>query len=1353
MRNTAQYTDASSQSLASRIHGRSLPQTSLFQRSLWFLQQLDEQSLWVTSTIDWRVPIDINTLKKCLRWLEIRYPILRSKFNRLPWGEIEQSIDYDTPLTIQPATTEQSLQKTIDFSTEPSTQFFLEHGTGQQDRLVIRLHRIIADEVSGHLLTHALIDIYTRLQRGDPVSAATHLHDGMLTYPEYAQEQRTAILRGDYQAAIHYWQKQLAVQCPALNLPFDFSRMRSRSKLDSHQRCTLPPITLEKLISLASQWKSLSPNQAADPILILRSVYAILLYRYTGQNDIRIGLFNTGRSSHGQEMPGLAKMIGPLENIQISTCALHSTDSCFEIMQKLAAQDHAAAPHANLPFEHLLERLNADGTQKHTMPFEVAFAHRQHPPFDHDPAWIQKIQIETDAILNAAICMEVRSDPNGELQLNIQYASTLFKADTIARLQADFITLLNQVIANPARQLHQLELVTQSALEQLSAPWPDQHYTDTPVHRLIEDQAQQQAERVAVICEDQLLTYKTLDQRANQLAHYLIHTGICTESRVGVALRRSTELIIALLAVFKAGGTLVPIDPTHPEQRIAYVLEDAQVALIITDGILQTPPTIQHPHKLRQLDLTQFDWQAWPKTSAHSAIHPKQLAYMIYTSGSTGAPKAVAVAHGALSLHCQATAALYDMSSESRELHFLSISFDGAHERWIVPLLAGGCVILRPDTIWSAAETHAACARHGVNNAGFPTSYLQQLAAWKAPDARSATTARLRLISFGGEGMPRHSYAQVQQNLAPAWLINGYGPTETVISPLAWKARAQENFDGLFAPIGRAVGARRAYVLDQDLNPVPIGIAGELYIGGACLARGYHNRPGATAERFLPDPFSGDGGRMYKTGDQVRWRTDGVIEFLGRLDTQVKIRGFRIELGEIEAVLRQQPGVQAAAATVHTTAQGKKLIGYVIPDNNTPMNVASLRAALALRLPDYMVPSLLLSLEALPLSPTGKLDRQALPIPATQTKHLIPPSTPLEQQLVKIWQEILHVDPIGITDNFFDLGGDSLSALQIVNAMNTSLPTQNIQLVDIFNYPDIQQLAHAISHAPEIPFSTLTTAHSEVVRLQQSGTRPMLYCFPGLLVSTREYNALIQHLGSNQPATGFICHSLSRINSTHGTATQVETLAQTYADYICTHSAGQPCFLLGWSWGGILAYETARLLQNKVDIKFIGMLDVCALDAEFAIGSEQPLAPDVRTPLQQSVDVWLTQSCMRPQWLELLARMDATVYTQFLHYINNSPESLPLDGPAVGSREHIFWNLMDNALVFRHYQLRPLNCPIHVWIAEDSLLRGMNVIDWHTYSNQVIKVEKIADTTHLEIIRHPRFHTSFAESIAESLHS
>ncbi|MDU1671327.1 MAG: amino acid adenylation domain-containing protein, partial [Bradyrhizobium sp.] len=477
------------------------------------------------------------------------------------------------------------------------------------------------------------------------------------------------------------------------------------------------------------------------------------------------------------------------------------------------------------------------------------------------------------------------------------------------------------------------------------------------------------------------LSYGALERRANRLAHHLIALGLAPDQRVAVVVERTEATMLALLAVLKAGGAYVPLDPELPPERIAYVLRDSG-ALFLLSGARD----VAAPNDVSRVDLGGFDFESGPDHSPQPRLHPENVAYVIYTSGSTGRPKGVAVAHGPLAMHCRATAALYQIDDRSCELHFLSLAFDGAHERWLTVLSHGARLVMRDAELWTPEQTVETARAHGVTHLGLPPAYLQQVADWVE---QSGNPPPVRLYSFGGEAMPKAGFDKVKRTLKPQILINGYGPTETVVTPLVWKVDGSADCDKAYAPIGVPVGSRTAYILDGQLNLIPAGAAGELYIGGAGLARGYHAKPGLTAERFLPDPFSSaPGARLYRTGDLARWDADGVIEYLGRGDDQVKVSGFRIELGEIQSALSSEQAVAQAAVLAMPGVAGNQLIAYVAPrDARNAVGAsaerlsASLVASLRRSLPAYMLPARIIVLDHLPTLSSGKVDRKALPAP------------------------------------------------------------------------------------------------------------------------------------------------------------------------------------------------------------------------------------------------------------------------------------------------------------------------------------------------------------------------------------
>jgi amino acid adenylation domain-containing protein len=848
-------------------------------------------------------------------------------------------------------------------------------------------------------------------------------------------------------------------------------------------------------------------------------------------------------------------------------------------------------------------------------------------------------------------------------------------------------------------------------------------------------------ERPAVLFDGEILTRGALDARAAALAAGLAARGIGRGDRVAVALDRSPDLIVALLGVLRAGAAFLPLDPAYPAARVQMMLADAAIADCLTTPAIAERLAL--PAGIARLDPAALRTAA-PAGPACAMPEPGDPAYLIYTSGSTGTPKGVLVEHGPLAMHCRTTAAAYAMGEASRELHVLSFAFDGAHERWMTPLMAGGCIVLRGPALWTAAETLAQIRRHRVTHAGFPTSFIGQLAEWAE---RLGAAPSVEVYSFGGEGMARETFARLGRALKPRLLINGYGPTECVISPLIWRVPPDATFDEPYAPIGGPVGARAAYVLGPDLDPVGEGETGELYIGGG-LARGYWRQPALTAERFLPDPFADGGGRMYRTGDRVWRRPDGSLAFAGRADDQVKIRGHRIEIGEVEAALRGLPGVAEAVVLRRDGPAGAYLAGYVVPAPGRRLEAGRLRAGLARTLPEPMVPASLTLLDRLPVTANGKLDRNALPDPAADDRRGRPPGNATERRLAGIWSEVLGF-PVRVADRrFFELGGDSLSALRLVARLRLIAPRGGIGVADLLRDPTIAELAARI----EAGAASAEDGPAALVRLsagRPGSGRPLLVLFPGLLVSTREYEPLVAHLGPEQEAHGFLCASL--VEDVRPLPAVAE-LAAAYAERVralMRDRAGR-CVFLGWSWGGVLAYETARLLGPDFPLDWVGMLDACGLEPNFAPGAGRPLGPEERAAHAAMLAAWLERAPMRPHWEALRARMDPEAEAQFLRFLAAEPQPLPADGPEVGSRERMLWTLVDHAIQFRALRLEPGAVPIRSFVAADSLARGLPVIDWAPLTGRLLAVETVPETDHLDIVLSPHLHARLAGLTAAS---
>ncbi|RJL13071.1 amino acid adenylation domain-containing protein [Paracoccus siganidrum] len=1051
-----------------------------------------------------------------------------------------------------------------------------------------------------------------------------------------------------------------------------------------------------------------------DPEEVLATALAALLARYGGHDRLRFAL--------GQPSPDPARRG---EDI-LPLCADYDPAEGFAAMRLRIAAAISDIRADRLPSEALVQdMLRQAGADRH--PLGAVVLHVRHAaPL---PQGVARLATPRPAAQGECVIL-AETLPEGGIRLTADHPEGLHEPALIARFLCHLERLLTAALADPHRPLAGIALLEDDELDRLSAPYPD----DAPVdpratHQMIAAHARQTPDKLAVICGGDRLTHDQMNRAANRLAHRLIALGVGAEIPVAILIERGAEALVAILAAMKAGGAYIPVEPDHPASRNHHIMTDAGVHVVLTRTRFRDRlPDGLAAHVLCIDDLPAGDF---PETDPAVTIHPDQLAYVMYTSGSTGKPKGVAVEHGPLSLHNQTTARVYEMSADSRELPFLPFSSDGGHERWMVPLMMGGSVVIPDGPLWTPEETLAAMRRHGCNNASIPTTYLQQLAEWAEATDEAPP---MRLYSFGGEGLAQTTFDLLSRALKARILINGYGPTETIMTPMVWKVRAGTRFEGAYAPLGRAVGDRRAYVLDADLMPCPIGVVGEIHLGGSGVARGYVGRPGTTADRFIPDPFGprlggGAGGRLYRSGDLGRWREDGTIEFLGRVDLQVKLNGHRIEPGEIEAALLAEPEVSEALVLLREDDGEKRLIAYVV----APARISgeALLHALEAKLPRHMLPSAVVVLDRMPTNPNAKLDRAALPLPGrVQRKALgVPAKDKAEAAILAVWREEIGHDGIGVTDDFFDMGGVSLAALKVLARLRGVWPGVALTVADLFDAPTVRGLAARIAAGDATGRSAIT--------LRASGTKPRLYCFPGLLVSTREYLRLTDYLGPEQPVTGFLCHSLNeekRLN------VAVEEVVADYVSHIRAEAKGQPCAFLGWSWGGLLAWEAARQLQGEIDLRLIAQVDVCDLGTDFAPGATPRFAPGERDRLQAELRDWLGRTRMRPEWDRLIGAMDDECHDQLLRFIGNEADPLPTDGPEVSSREHTFWVLIDNALVFRRHRLEPLDVAVASFCAGDSLSRGLNLVDWRRLSSRATAAEIVPGTNHLHIIGDRLFH-------------
>jgi amino acid adenylation domain-containing protein len=803
--------------------------------------------------------------------------------------------------------------------------------------------------------------------------------------------------------------------------------------------------------------------------MVLLAAFQTLLHRYSGQTDICVGTPVAGRMQ-----PDTERMIGFFLNTLVVRTDFADDPSFHEVLRRVRQASLEAYAHQNLPFEQLVEALHPVRDLSHAPLFQVSFSMLNAPTSTAELPGLtmQPFQGEsTTAKFDLALLV---AEGGGGLTAQVEYNTDLFEAATIARLLQHFTRLLEGITADPEQHVSDLPLLTEAERQQLLLEWNKTEAVspaDGCIHALFEAQVERSPDAVAVVCEEAQLTFRALNARANQVAYRLQSLGVGPEVMVGVYAERSLETVIALWAILKAGGVYVPLDPVYPKERLAFMLKDTQAPVLLTQArLVERLPASEV--EVICLDADREAMAPAYEENPDSGVMAENLAYVIYTSGSTGQPKGVLISHGAIANHCRAVQQHYQLTPRDHVLQFASLAFDASLEQIFAALIAGARLVLRDEEVWAAADLQQKALDLGLTVINVPPAYWHQLALEWA-EAPEQVPPPLRLVIIGGDVMqPETLHLWWQTPMQAARLLNAYGPTETTITattfevPVGFNAQLSDRR----IPIGRPQADRQVYILDLYGHPTPIGVPGELCLGGAYLARGYLNQPELTADRFIPNSFSHKPGeRLYKSGDLARYLPDGTIEFLGRIDQQVKMRGFRIELGEIEAVLGQQPAVQEVVVIAREDDPGsKRLVAYLVA-NPTPA-IAALRDFMRQKLPEYMVPGAFVFLDALPVTTTGKVDRRALPAPDKVRPGVenayIAPRTPIEAQLTEIAAQLLGVARVGIDDNFFDLGGHSLLATQFLSRIRASFQVE-VPLRSLFEKPSIAQIAADVEQARE----------------------------------------------------------------------------------------------------------------------------------------------------------------------------------------------------------------------------------------------------------------------------------------------
>ncbi len=1169
---------------------------SAAQRRLWFLAQMEGPTY--NSPLALRVSgrVNLPALRAALSDVVERHEALRTVFPEqdgepfqqvLPAGEAVPELEVT-------AADEQGLDRALeaaaaypfDLAQDLLLRARLFILSEDESVLLLLKHHMVSDGWSTGLLMRDLSTAYAaRCQDRAPVWDQLPVH-----YADYALWQRELLgEEDDPDSVLHqqsaFWRQALAGAPELLELPTD----RPRPAVSGYDGASVPfGIDAE----LHTRLMAVAKARGCTLYMVLQAAFAALLTRLGAGTDIPIGSAVAGRGDDA-----LNDLVGFFVNTLVLRTDTSGDPTFAELLDRVRESDLAAYAHQDLPFERLVEILNPPRSLSHHPLFQVMLVlqnNSQHDSSLHDLEVREWPIAQSGAKIDLALT--VGETPGGGLAGALEYATDLFDRATAESVCQRLTRLLTVLAHDPETRIGQADILAPQERQRMLVEWNDtaREVPAATLPELFEAVVAEVPDRVAVVHEDTELTYAELNARANRLAHHLISRGIGPEDVVGLAMPRSAQMIVALLAVVKAGAAYLPIDSEYPPERIAFMLDDAApVCVITTVGKAPGLPAgttvlaLDDPAVATVLaDRPDTDPGDQDRRAPLSLAGP---AYVIYTSGSTGRPKGVTVTHHGIASLVANQIERYDVGPDSRILQFASLSFDVTVSEYCLSLLSGARLVLPGATIYGDTLSEFMREKE-VTHAHIPPAVLSSLPGTRLPD--------LKVLITGSEALS----AELVARWAPGRrMVNAYGPTEATVDVASWVFEGLtegERVDDI--PIGRPVANTRVYVLGEDLRPVPVGVVGELYVAGAGLARGYLNRPGLTAGRFVANPFGPTGSRMYRTGDLVRWHGDGYLTFLGRVDDQVKVRGFRIELGEIESVLLKDAEVAQSVAVVREDRPGdRRIVAYVVAPAGMAVDPAAVRMRAAATLPEYMVPSAVVVLEALPLTANRKLDRGRLPAPDYSAVPRRAPRTGHERVLCALFGEVLGLEEVSVDDGFFDLGGHSLLATRLLSRIRAVLNTE-VSVRTLFQAPTVAALSRQL-HLP-----SSGDALGPVLPLRSTGRRLPIFCVHPVGGTSWCYSGLLRHFGPDYPLYGIQARGL---NEESPLPQSVEEMARGYVDEILTIQKDGPYRLVGWSLGGTVAHAAAIELQNRgYEVEFLAMLDSSPHPAPLQEESARPEA-------------------------------------------------------------------------------------------------------------------------------------------------